>query len=392
MDTSLSIMCFTWNAAGLRLCETMSQTKANQNRQGLFFKREPCLAPDFFEGIRTTIITKKPMLVVMTTQNETSDETYFHAELLPSAMPEIGYSLLKRDKLNNVGDAASGFLQGRVKTGQPTGSALRMSIYVRLDEEASFRSQDRALANLFSNDGQLSASCQQGDRMSGAIASYVWHPEYGKSIFIAIDLPVGSNALRVGKTMDYSTYRVATKSANTLCLINLLHEFVDRLPDQSKPDHIFLLGDMNYDIVVPGKKNVDVVAALSGDVTLAAVKKLQDNDELKKAMTEEPLLGFKEGVSGEGPLFIPTWRLARGRGDRCSPNQNTTKISVDCFDNPNSELGGVGWHDRILYKERMTSSYITHCTEYNRIDINNMHESTNAGVTAYFELKLLGSS
>jgi hypothetical protein len=388
MTTPFSIMCFSWNASGLRLCETMSQSKADSARKGFkafITMKQPCLAPDFFEEIRGVINTRRPGLVVMTTQDEDSSDTYFHAELLPSSMPEIGYSLLKRDKFNGIGEVAAGVPQVRVPTGTPSGSALRISIYARSELMPGLKLEEKLIARFFGNDGQVEASC--GNRAAGAICAYVWHETYGKFAFIAVHLPSGVESLKVGKGLDYASYRVATRSANTLCLISLMNKFVNSLPTESRPDHIFLLGDFNYDIVFPGKKNIEIISELAANISAAKLKDLQKYDELKKAMEDVPLDGFKEGVSAEGALFMPTWRLARGRPDSCVPSKDTTKLDSSCFGEPNEALGGLGWHDRILYKEMMTSNYMAHCTDYNRIDIKNMHASSPTGVTAFFEMR-----
>lgn len=388
MATPFSIMCFAWNASGLKLCETMSQLKADEARKGFkafITMKRPCVAPDFFEDIRSIIRTRRPGLVVMTTEDEDRSDTYFHAELLPSAMPEIGYTLLKRDKMEGVGE--SGLVPSKIVTGNPSGNALRISIYVRNDLLQGFRMEERRLSQFFGNDGQAEISCKQGDRASGAIGAYVWHETYGKFLFIATRLASGSEALKVGKGLDYASYRSATRSANNLCLISIINTFVNGLPDEAKPDHVVLLGDLNYDVVVPGKKNVEIISQLAGNVTASNIKELQKFDELKKAMEDPPLNGFKEGVSAEGPLFMPTWRLARGRPDACVPDKDTTKVATSCFSPPTEALGGLGWHDRILYKETMTSNYILHCLDYNRLDVKNMHQSTHAGVTAFFEVR-----
>ena len=390
MDTPLSIMCFSWNASGLKLCETMSQAKADDARKGFkaFITRKgPCLAPDFFEEIRANINKRKPSIVVMTTQDEDSNGTYFHSDLLPTSMPEIGYSFLKRDKLNGIGETSSGVPQLRVPTGTPRGSALRISIYVRSELIDEFRTEEKIMDKFFDNNGQSEATCNQGSRVSGAIASYVWHATYGKFAFIATHLPAGLDSLKVGTKLDYPSYRVASRSSNSLCLLSIYNHLVTSLPGESRPDHIFILGDLNYDIVVPGKKNIEVVTSLTSNITAAKLKEIQRYDELKKAMEDVPLAGFKEGVSAEGPLFMPTWRLTRGRPDSCVPAPNTTKIDASCFSQPNDALGGVGWHDRILYKEMMTSNYMAHCIDYNRVDVKNMHASVHAGVTAFFEMR-----
>jgi len=390
MAASFTIMCFSWNASGLRLCETMSQTKADVARTGIkafITMKKKCLAPDFFEDIRETIRNKRPSLVIMTTEDEDSSGSYFHSDLLVQSMPEIGYTLVKKDKLNNIGETASGVTPTKVVSGTPSGSALRVSIYATNEVFPGIISEEKVLQGFFNNDGQKEMVYQQGDRVSGAIASYIWHETYGKFAFISTHLPAGVNSFKVGKDLDYRSYRAVSRAANNLCLISVMNQLVDSLPMEAKPDHIFLIGDLNYDIFIPNKKNIDIVTELAANISPAKIRDLQKYDELKKALDDVPLNGFKEGVSGEGPLFLPNWRLAKGRGKECVPEKNATKISTSCFGEPNDAVGGLGWHDRILYKEMMTSNFISHCIDYNRIDIKNMHASSHAGVVAFFEIR-----
>ena len=110
---------------------------------------------------------------------------------------------------------------------------------------------------------------------------------------------------------------------------------------------------------------------------------------MKQTTNEPSLSGYKEGVSNEGPMFMPTWRLTRGRSSNCSSQSGVNKVNLGCFERPEEGLGGLGWHDRILYKEMGTSYYVVHCVGYNRLDVMNMHESTNAGVIGFFEVRSL---
>lgn len=383
-----SIMCFSWNASGLRLCETMSQDVARGARRGFraaLAMKKDCVASDFFEDIRGIIRQTQPGLVIMTTEDEDKNRTYFHSNLLPSQMPEIGYTFLKRDKLDNVGEISPAERRDNIASGKPSGSALRMSIYVRNNIAQGFISKEKVIKQFFRNDGQVTALCKQGNRIAGAIAAYVWHEIYGKFCFIAANLPSGGDALKLDKNLDYETYRAATKSANNLCLISLLNKFTNEVPDNLRPDHLFLMGDLNYDIVVPNKDPSNVIAEIANNLSATKLRELQHYDELSIALKEIPLRGFKEGVSGEGPLFMPTWNLTRKRPIACVPSDSTNKVDKSCF----NDKYGIGWHDRILYKEEMTSNYMAHCTLYNRIDIGNMRESTHAGVIGLYEMRVV---
>lgn len=383
-DTSFTIMCFTWNSSGLKLCETTSVEQADKNRQGFLAfisGKKQCVVPDFFNDISALISKNLPSLVIMTTQDEDDERTYFHSDLLQSTMPKLEYTLLRKDKLSGVGDDYN--IYDRVPTGEPTKTALRMSIYAHNSVAKHLLFEEKIMLRSFNND--FSMKCQQGDNVSGAIVSYVWHEKYGKFAFIAVHLPSNVNStLQSNPNIDYTSFRATTKSKNSLCLLNIYNKFVSSLDQKERPDHVFLLGDLNYDIVIPKKTNMEIQTLVASNLTIAKIKELQRFDELSVAIKEVPLIGFKEGVSSEGPLFIPTWKFVRYRPDSCN---NDSSISRTCFPSVDEQVGGIGWHDRILYRELMTSNYIAHCSSYNRMDIKNMHLSTNAGVIGFFEMK-----
>lgn len=387
MTDPLTIVCFSWNADGLRLCETLSQAKADSARtgfRGFITQRQPCVVPDFFEGIRDIIRNKRPGLIVIVTEDEAATDTYFHAEFLPRAMTEMNYTLLKRNKLEGVSQPN----KGRIITGNPKDGALRVSIYAQNSVYYQFRAEEKDLNKFFGDDGQVTETCKQENQKSGAIASYVWHETYGKFVFIATHLATGANELGTSKNLTYDQYRVTIRAVNAICLVNLLSKFVDNLANNQKPNHVFLLGDLNYDIVIPNKTDAEVVKDISQMSGAGTFKSLQQYDELKNALKEAPLNDFKEGISNEGPTFLPTWRLAKRRDDSCIM-EDGAKISTGCFSGVGDHSGGVGWHDRILYKEATTSNYIAHCISYSRIDIGNIHQSTHAGIIGVYELRPL---
>lgn len=396
-----SIMCFSWNAAGLRFCSTMFE---HEKQKGFFAKiasKSNCVTPDFFNDISAVIRDKNPSLVVMSTQDEDSSNTYFHAEFLGSEMSRLKYSQLKRDKLDGVGETASKnpYDPKLIPSGAPSGSALRMSIYARNDIFDGLEIQEKKLRDFFSaNKIPRTFKCEKDSTVAGAIATYVTDPTYGKFAFITVHLPLGTAAAKYTKGMKYKDFRQNIKVTNDFCLQQMKNKFLHSIPDEKmKPDHIFIMGDFNYDILVDTGSTVvdlDGVRKWTANVDAGKIKQLQDWDELKVIKSPGNVLeGFHEGVGGNGPWFLPTWRLVRGRGESCSKSGNVgEKESAEnlssCYMKPSDDWGGFGWHDRILYMDVLGQTHFaTHCTTYNRIDVQNMHHSTHAGVIATFEMQ-----
>lgn len=375
------IMCFAWNASGLRLCETLSQSKADDNRKGFkLTKRAKCVAPDFFLNLRNNIIKENPDLVVITTEDENDKDTYFHAELLKQDMSEHNYSLIKRDVLENVGEVAAGVKYDKLVSGSASGSSLRISIYARNNVVPDLQVAD--MPSFYGRkDSQAGVIC--GNSHSGAIGSYLWHKTFGKFVFIAVKLTTGSTFDNYGS--NYSERRTAIHNANMGCLLGIVEKLINKpKPIELKPQHIFLLGDFNSNIVIPDMTNERIIESIVAAPNATTFAKLLQYDELTKSMNEFPLKGYSEGVSGakKGPLFLPTWKLTRGRSDRCEITETNKSINANCFDGSS----GIGWHDRILYSDALESEYVTVCEQYNRFDVGNMHQSNQAGVMGIYKL------
>lgn len=372
--SGLRIACFAWNAAGLRICETTSSNEAIRARGGLrgIFKKA-CVPADFIDPIRSYITESKPDVAILTTEDEDSSDTYFHAEIIPQIMSGLGFALFKRDKLDGVGEEASNNTPDSVITGPPGGSALRMSIYISDKEVDNFVVERKAVTNFFSRKAQKEIICKQGDRVSGAIATYMRHNVYGKICAIALHLPSAGNALGiVNNIRNYESYRAAITAANRLCMINIVNEAVETLPIDMRPDHIILMGDFNSDVVIQNTFPAQMRPIIDEAVGGKSYKGLLEYDELRQVMAA-PLDGFLEGVNNAGPRFPPNYKLVRGRYSECSESS--------CYDNI------FGWHDRILYKTTINAQGSTlECVDYRRIDSGNMKESDHAGVLGLYEI------
>lgn len=391
------ILCFSWNASGLRLCETSNQVKANNDRKKGLFPKKDCVAPDFFETIRNKITSQNPVLVVFNTNDEDKSNTYFHANFLPNVMAEIGYNLLNRSVLKNVGQVASGssFVNSVLKV---NGSACRVSIYCRMDSYSEFATEEKNIKNKIVNYTKNDAGIK-----SGATCIYINHPEAGKFAFVAVDFPFDPNEVKVKSIDEYYIFRERAKAYNTLCMTELLRKFILSLPDKKQPDHIVLLGDFNYDIVVPGKTPLEAIEEFSKNVTLSSIQDLQKYDELTSLLRGNTsyMRNFKEGVNNKGPEFQPTWLLRPGNrsnttdvdkdifggicqaGPNTIPATNSTTINSLCYGSNIIERQGFGWHTRILYGNAMGSILKLICQEYLRMDIGNIYESNSAATLSY---------
>lgn len=337
------ILCFTWNASGLRICEKNSIQDVENERKGLkgfLFNQKDCERPEFFEYIRELIKQNKANLIAITTQDEDIKGSYFHSKFLPNTLSELNYILLKSKELNNVGDLPSGV--NNHPDYKTSGSVLRSSIYIRNDDYKTVRQDEIVLDTKFKNKGQISLTYDYDGRKIGAIGSYV--NLYGrKMLFIAVDLPEN----KIYETYPKYSKRELINASNTMALINIIHRLYeiysvnDKLINQYKADYIILYGSMNFNIY-----SDDIIDDLNSFYKKKS--SLIQKDDLSTLIKNqnEPYYLFKEGVKGKGPEFLPTWKMSNRRISGCSFEDNKDSKYNFCYTDSNKE---IGWHDRILY-------------------------------------------
>ena len=105
MASYKKILCFTLNTHGTYLCEKYYTDENDKISRGLigkgfsFTKRNPnCYNPIFFVEIAEYIEIHDPDMVVFTTVDDPPNGTYFHSDFLESAMFDMEYTLLGKDK------------------------------------------------------------------------------------------------------------------------------------------------------------------------------------------------------------------------------------------------------------------------------------------------------
>ena len=394
-----TILVLNWNADELRLCETTVETAVEAARGGLRgLLRSPCISPTFTNYLRDSILVNQPQLVVVTTPNEADSSSYLHSNTLPDLLPTLQYQLLRREKIAGVGHQVVAVVTGAT---QP---ALRISVYAHNNVVKDWTYSDKTLYKLIP-DGLTENVLQYGNGYAGMIAVHLWHRFYGKFAIMAVDLPEDALPLPV---YTFSKNRLASKAVSNLSLLTWLTALTDAMSPAERPDHLILCGTFNYQLVVPDKTILETIRSTSANLTKANLKSVQQFDEGTAALRKgEVLEGFSEGVGGQGPLFMPTWRMTKGRSSDCNPDYQKTppvapaqgaipgaigagaaspsSVSAACF-TFNQTSGGIGWSDRIYFRDLLTSTYLLTCEQYERLDDPSMAQSSHAGVTAVLKI------
>lgn len=370
MTHPFKVLCFSWNVGSLRMCESLSDLSSAERRKGfsnLILNKPPCIAPDFFREIMEKIYQQAPDLVIISTTNENAKGSYFHSDLIPNSLVPMGYKIIQHG-VNKNNSTGTNIPQNREMTLLETVDKVATHITVAATQRVASQMYNKpSFQRIFGSSMLFDFKCPAGEQ--NALVYLFHHRLEGTFVFIVCDFDIGEP-------------RDSQKS--TECLDGLLKKLTEEVDERGSISHIFIMGDLNYDIDPTNVNRIQSIFEPSAVSKMEKIRELVKYDKLRMTIRSQTnrLQDFKEGISDMGPLFYPTWKLIRGRNMDCSPPFSTASISRSCFDSDMISAQGIGWHDRILYKDNFLAQNpkVTQCVEYNRIDIMNMRYSTHAGV------------
>jgi len=421
-STGVKIMAFTWNTDGLSICKSNVTKKVGAKTQkvGNIINTKNCVVPDFMEELRDKIKQEntRPHILIFSTQGEPNKNTYFK-DFLNDTLSTIGYYRISYQKFENISEVQSG---NKVRTEFKDG-AIRQSIFI----ENSFKDnivkiKSTSLGYLFNTalTPVQTTNCQDGERNSGAIATYIQLLGYGTIALITVHLPAGVRALGVnsGKSEDYAYYRENIRAANRLCMLHIIEKFIVKVKDDFNLHYAILMGDLNYTIegaIQSGSKSyknsLEFIEKAIPDKTRdfssyarnlyrgtdrPDVNNIKYADELRQEIetSKTRLSIFQEGVNNKGPEFLPNWNMLsidaskKGEAKREKRMKNCLKKTESaslCYDN--SEFHPC-WRDRILYANagKTTDDQKIKCVEYYSYDSGNINYSDHAAIVGIFDI------
>jgi hypothetical protein len=340
------------------------------------FKKVDCTVPSIAYKISEDLNNAKDIfLVVISTEDEPSKNTYLHSDILPVVMKEKNFYKLKSYKISKVG--------------KDSNNASRMSIYAHNDLKNDFVLEEKEIKLNFHNDGVFGKRKDDEGRHLGAIVALVWHPNFGRFAFTNVNLPTRDRSFV--SYDEYKRYRAYLATSNA-SFLNTLVSKLNTIKKYKKPEYIIITGNLNFDIVPKDElKLKSFISKLESDegFRISDLREMHQYDELRKGIDYGfYLIKFLEGESNSGPLFLPTGPLKQNRPESCSPKKSEMmKLPKGCFVN-NGEMTLLGWRERIIYNELedSDSGYMMHCVDYDRIDIGEMNKGHNAGVYSLFQL------
>lgn len=445
--SDLHILTFSWNAEAVRLCDSMNYqeaktSQAHEQQTSSYFggmwsmasrvgqaagslaaAALPCTIADFFNDMRAKIQLHNPDIIIIGFQEDAKPGSYFHSDLLGKEMPSLGYDYVKRTRLMGVGVTT----YKAAKELDVKGRGLRLSVFARPDlakvieiEEQELRSYtDSQSYNPFDTaEGHYSHICTSSvTRGKGGTVSYITLPGRGVLAVVNVHLPFNAGTLIEAKRLQDKLIRQDQLNYANICFNNIVRSLIlyPERPGVSPPTsldrnavtHAIVLGDLNYRLY-SDDSDAEAMAnklleAYENENKEAIRQIYLNHDELIREMKKENIYGFQEGVDNQGPLFMPTCKMAKGRRQVCKfdkryeqgfkdiPTELRHKASFtapDCWKLGKFDQRIPSWCDRILYnKVQEDNPNNISCTLYDRFDIGDaMNKSDHAGVYAVLEI------
>lgn len=381
------ILVFSWNTQSVSISETLNQEEYQENRSGYVLPilgttltpwQYHCETPDFYPQLASLITTHEPDIIVIGFQEDRFPGSYFHSHLLPTEMPKIGYSLVKRSRLMGIGATT---FKG-LKSGDMFERGIRMSIYCKAPLLPLIEREEVNMRTTMRNDGCAEYVCSSiFTRGKGAICAYLILPGCGRIAFICCHLPFNSNSLLNQRMYNNKMLRQNELNHSNLCFNNIVENLV--LYVDPIPDHVIFFGDFNYRVNDLRTSNqvateFNIIDAMAEPERSHRLRELYiSTDEMVEQMNKENIYKFYEGIDDSGPLFLPTCKMSKDR----QPNTNHGLWSIGKYYQRNPS-----WCDRIIYRNYQ-SPYTMRCTLYDRFDHGtSMTKSDHAAVLALFEI------
>ena len=346
--SAFRIFVMTFNVEAVRFCETSGLTRNMFNIGKL-----SCNDPFFIEFLIDRIKNAQANydIVCFAFQESPSPGDKLVSDMMPGKMsPEFREISLVEAMGVGVASVKKFTLRG-----------LRLSIYQ--NNESAFNISNTSLDTIF---------CDGKDEYThgkGGVTVILDVDKIGKIAIIDVHLPFNSATLK-----GIGSREKALVKQNS-CLVKTYNNFAVK----NDVDYVFYVGDLNYRCDIKNAKKAYETLKKEG---FTAYLKF---DELGEEMRKGSIPVLLEGIDNKGPLFAPTCKMRKGRGDK------------NCYDNIPDEgcykLGifnqrAPSWCDRILYRTFEGKDKKIKCFIYDRWDSKNgISLSDHAAVIGGFSIE-----
>lgn len=334
---SVRIFCFTWNTESVRIAETMQHS----GQEPLSVVSEQwfrCQQPDFLpELLRRALPSEQNTdqragaeqaapydILVFALQESAKPGDYLLSDAIPR---ELGsrYRLLKRSRLMGVGKTTYTSLTSDYELKL---RGVRIAVFVRED----FASQVTLV-------GDAWLPCPGRERLThgkGCVAVMLRVADIGVIGFLNAHLPFDSSTI---KTTNRERMESGVAFQN-----QALNALIEGLRQKYATIHyLFVMGDLNYRVLHESElRDARTVYRSMSESVEERQRVYRMRDELRQSIEFGVIPPLQEGIDDEGPTFMPTAKMCRGR----FPAGSTT---IDAYNLGKTHYRNPAWCDRILY-------------------------------------------
>lgn len=374
----LRILVWSWNTESVRFGETVDTHRPETTIEwdGAFpVPLLSCEPPKFLHSIAKRVEAEQPDLVVIGLQEDAKPGSYWLGSALPPLLK--GYRILTKSRL-------IGF--GLTTLTKATARGLRTAVFVK-------NSYPLADSIHCSAREQLCSGMAQWTRGKGGISIVLDIPTVGRLAIVNCHLPFDSASLSCWRSRSDARKVQADH-------LEQLHAALVLGTGQPLPDHVILLGDLNFRID-PFQSDEPtsigpqgLVDRILGELDSKGCSQVyQQRDELLQILQSSRWLGdYREGVADRGPTFPPTCKL---RKERPLP-VDSANVTLDWLKQTLQVQASEGrrgprtpgWADRILFRSYghrhgllSHDSHALNCLAYERWDLSTL--SDHAAVMAH---------
>jgi hypothetical protein len=335
---NLSVFIFTWNT------ETVRYNIDNGPQA------------DFIDTFSTKVINANCDLVVVGLQEDSIKDSILLSDedsLLVKSI-ETHYTLLKISSLSGWGVTTYKALKHEWDY-RPRG--LRLAVFKRNDLELEITDVDHTEIVCPGVRNWITAG-------KGGVVINV-HTSLGTISFLNTHLPFSSRSI-----IQDPNDKMSSRHHSVMWQAKCLRSLHDTVVANHSPDYLFILGDLNFRVQLRNESGADeVVQRIFDESATGYIKELiNEADELTLLFgyDNDCIPKFNEGVDNNGPMFVPTCKLKKGRKG----------LNVKSYKTGKKNQRTPSWCDRILYQQNANIK----CVVYDFWDYGTMNCSDHAAV------------
>ena len=378
----------------------LSQDELNEHRKGYFAPYQfQCEIPDFFPALMKQIQQADADIVAIAFQEDCSPHPIITPISSPRKCQNIDYKLVKRTKMIGLGATTyKALFSFDLKM-----RGLRISIYARTALADSILAEESTLVTDIGMTQKEYVCSSMFLRNKGATASYIRVPGIGTIAFINAHLPFNSKGLMESVLKNDPMIRHNDVLSQNVCFNDIYRNLVLEL--EVPPDYVIYMGDFNYRLkpqMIGENHPLSIYTGIGRYLGAFEISGIFEeraspdiyrqfylySDELHEQMTKGNIYAFDEGIRNEGPIFLPTCKMLKGRPEGYDvPRVEKARISSRCFKIGIVNQRAPSWCDRILYRSLNERVAPLRCEEYYRFDEGSvMKKSDHAGVIGVFSV------